>query len=733
VRANFLHKGAGFLKAHFFTLTVICLFVVLFSSFLLPTGELAIRDDGRKSFGGINYYLNTFWRGHYPFWDPFNVLGRTGDFFLRGFGEFNPVYQLIFLLRFLGVSAARSFLVTLTLYFLSGMGAFYLLCRALFNDRLSAAAGTMCLMFSLVSTEYFANPVVLYGLIPSIWIFYFMTRFFQTFKGPYLLGLVFAVMIAAITYLPYYLLTVICAFLLFYCLLFPIKMWIQLKGLWAFIGREKRLSAFAFFSFLVGLIPGGVWYVQSKAGEFFVNWRNPASGGRFMHIPLDTIQSSIPTYYSLKDLYFFLERAIAGYFYVPVFVFIILLCGALTRPTKKNLLLLGVTAVITLIGLGGVTPVHGWLYHHVFFFRSFRNLHFYLWPSVTAGILLMTGQLASLLNTAQRPMREKGAMFFFLSILHAAFYAVLVQQTGVVIWTLITVFLSWLFFLLYYFWPSFSKRSFALWFLGAVILVQPLYVWGQMKTNIQPKGYAYTKDPPTFEESKPRFQYLRPEKEKVSTKKIDAGMGKVSDTSGLDAMTGRFTGSKLVYDLTQQTPLKALKDYVRYKFVLYDRVVQIADEKEAITRVIGNMIALKNEAVISADSLGVGAPLQEKQAHPVFVGQDDGAVTVTDFEVNRIVLRTNVSKNVFLVYNDAYHSKWRADIDGAAVPVYQANAAFKGVFLPAGEHIVRFQFRETWWYWLYRCIALYYVLMLIVVTRSFYVMRKEERACQNGG
>jgi uncharacterized membrane protein YfhO len=46
-----------------------------------------------------------------------------------------------------------------------------------------------------------------------------------------------------------------------------------------------------------------------------------------------------------------------------------------------------------------------------------------------------------------------------------------------------------------------------------------------------------------------------------------------------------------------------------------------------------------------------------------------------------------------LVLLDAWESGWRATADGADVPVLRADAAFRGVRLPAGEHRVEFRYR----------------------------------------
>jgi hypothetical protein len=59
----------------------------------------------------------------------------------------------------------------------------------------------------------------------------------------------------------------------------------------------------------------------------------------------------------------------------------------------------------------------------------------------------------------------------------------------------------------------------------------------------------------------------------------------------------------------------------------------------------------------------------------------------------RVVLSARLPGPGVLVLLDAWESGWRATADGADVPVLRADAAFRGVRLPAGEHRVEFRYR----------------------------------------
>lgn len=65
---------------------------------------------------------------------------------------------------------------------------------------------------------------------------------------------------------------------------------------------------------------------------------------------------------------------------------------------------------------------------------------------------------------------------------------------------------------------------------------------------------------------------------------------------------------------------------------------------------------------------------------------------ITEYAADRIVIHASSSRDAVLVVTDAYYSSWRAFLDGKEVPVYPANILFRGVFVPRGEHEIRFEY-----------------------------------------
>jgi uncharacterized membrane protein YfhO len=45
-----------------------------------------------------------------------------------------------------------------------------------------------------------------------------------------------------------------------------------------------------------------------------------------------------------------------------------------------------------------------------------------------------------------------------------------------------------------------------------------------------------------------------------------------------------------------------------------------------------------------------------------------------------------------LLLNDVWHPWWRASVDGVQTEILKANAIFRAVVVPSGDHVVRFSF-----------------------------------------
>ena len=56
-------------------------------------------------------------------------------------------------------------------------------------------------------------------------------------------------------------------------------------------------------------------------------------------------------------------------------------------------------------------------------------------------------------------------------------------------------------------------------------------------------------------------------------------------------------------------------------------------------------------------------------------------------------METASSSSAFLVLSDVYYPGWKATIDGKPTHIFKTNYILRGVQLPPGKHVVRFEFK----------------------------------------
>jgi hypothetical protein len=49
----------------------------------------------------------------------------------------------------------------------------------------------------------------------------------------------------------------------------------------------------------------------------------------------------------------------------------------------------------------------------------------------------------------------------------------------------------------------------------------------------------------------------------------------------------------------------------------------------------------------------------------------------------------------FLVLNDVWHPWWFGTVDGMPAEIHRANVLFRAIEVPAGRHVVRFEFKPV--------------------------------------
>jgi hypothetical protein len=110
---------------------------------------------------------------------------------------------------------------------------------------------------------------------------------------------------------------------------------------------------------------------------------------------------------------------------------------------------------------------------------------------------------------------------------------------------------------------------------------------------------------------------------------------------------------------------------------------------EAVNLVQHAGIDFANNAVVEGEPKEILNPHQD----------NEGSVTVTVYSANRMTLLTRSPSPAFLVTSEAWYPGWQARIDGKSAEIYPTNVAFRGLFVPAGEHRVEMVFRPRILVW----------------------------------
>lgn len=81
-----------------------------------------------------------------------------------------------------------------------------------------------------------------------------------------------------------------------------------------------------------------------------------------------------------------------------------------------------------------------------------------------------------------------------------------------------------------------------------------------------------------------------------------------------------------------------------------------------------------------------GCPTDARWSAPSAVGLR------VDWRAGNVAAEVDSPRGTLLVLNETRSVGWRAEVDGAATPIFPVNEAFQGVLVPAGRHVVRWRF-----------------------------------------
>ncbi len=675
--------------------------------------EAPMVADGVSFYDHLRFYIDNISHGVYPLWDPLWSCGSPNEFFLRRIGPFNPLLLLIVIPYKLGLSYWAAFASFITFYYFLGMFGFYKLALEVLKDKKSALLAFVLLAFSSLGTRVFDSYIMMF-MTPTIWFFYFLFVFGRSAQKYALAGMVFCVMLLMTTYIPFYFIVIALTFGVFFIPIFSRESKKFLLNMWTVAHRSPWFFALCVAAVVLSCVPGFMFFKQAGQGTFAMPLRHFSAAAPNVL----SVDSDVTTYWAIPEdllfsLFYLEDLRLFDFavFYIPFLSIIFLLLGAVTRLNRKMLLMFAWGFFLFLMGSPYLAGLYDFLHRHFFFFKYFRNLHFFLWLVILPlFILFVVEQMRVFCSMLANDTGRKRMALFFVVVVHVGLAAFLVWRDCVNLSTWLVVILSLCVFVMFL-WGRVSVWVFyGLCFLVAVI--EPLEAYHHLGRNVLKYVALSVYDQPSVD-----FQYTRGKKTIV----LIEDQSLVKETNARNNPI--YFGTQWYSFLWDNIDYTILKNYTFAKFVLYDRVTTF-DEQSQDVRILEEAWRTKsNVAYVSPKQmndklgqLGAGSSL------PLMIEKPNEQFRVMMSDVNTTKIETNFPVDKFLVFNDGYYPGWHAEINNKAVELYRANVAFKGVVIPSGRQMVTFRFGEPWRYGVEMFLLTFYSMFFFTF---IWLWRKE--------
>ncbi|VAW19701.1 hypothetical protein MNBD_BACTEROID05-669 [hydrothermal vent metagenome] len=689
----------------FFVGLLFAVWVFCFRGFFL--GKLAFDSDAISYYNHIKFFIDNLLQGVYPLWDPTWNTGVPNEFFLRRFNGFNPLYGIILVLRKIGLPHLTSYLIFLASYYFIGMSGFYLLAKRLYRNVYVAYVSCGLLLFSSLGTRLFDSYMLLIT-VPLIWFFYYLTAFTQDPKKVYFVGLIFSVMILLTTYIPFYFLTIFLTFLFCFVLLYFRRVKEILSRYLQFFKGQKILVVVCLVALLASLVPGLMFFNEVKStGELSLPQRHSYAQSETgaIEVGIETITSwGILEDIVYSSVFTDFRKFKFAIIYIPVFGFLLFFAGIFTKVSRKVLFLF-VWGIILFIINSPHTPIYHFLHENLFYYSYFRNLHFFLWFALLPILILfLSGQFNALLECSLESDFKKGRAIILVGAFHLGMMFLIARYETGLVTSYVVLSMSMIFSVLYIQGWFLKRKGFFLFALFLVLSLQPVEVYTYLNKNAVKSYGPYRYDRPYL-----GFSFDRGGKNEITLQEAYQS-----------SPPSLYVATRWYQMILAKIPFGIVRKYMNHKWKAYDQVSLINDSDFDSKEVSEGLFHNENMAYVHEEramqnlnkSLNIAPWAQTLTAE-----SDD--FKVLKYDVNQIKVKTNFSQRKFLVYNDSYHSKWKAFVNGKEVDLVRANIGFKGLWVSAGENVVYLRYGTRQVYYLnWALMALFYGLFgyLILLT-----------------
>lgn len=686
---------------------VFILWVFCFRNWLL--GIITLDSDASAYYEHFEYLIENLSRGVYPLWEPTRQYGVPTEFFMRRIGSYNPIYMIILLMRKVGISFNFAYLSFLIMYYFTGIIGFYLLAKKIFQNQHLAFIAAVLFLFSSLGTRLF-DSYFLFTTIPMIWFFYFFLSFLSTPRKHLLMGVTFTSMILLITYIPFYFVNILATFVITAFLINLKKIRTIMIGVFSFCKSNRLFCLLCVFFVMISLIPGYQFFQSSKKGEFVLPQRSYnvdlEEGVSSLSVDIETIkkwgiEEDFASGSYLPNSYFSDLRNIKfAVLYLPSFIFIIAFLGMFTRINRTVMFCFLWAALIYVISSPKIGPIYEFLYDHLFYYRYFRNLHFFLWMIIVPIFVIFIVEQFKNIIYAEQNSRKPVLMDLILIFLVHVIYLIFVLVKGyALITTYFVILASSVFFSLIRLRKISFEQPLAVYFLLGIILIQPLEVFYYFQNNIGAVNFVNKIHPLEsavvyrYQKEKSYLAFKLPEEINYKQRSLahEQKQKLIVDTDPKSPSS--YMGMKSLVMLLENFGPDIIGQYYRSPILIYDQVELMSEDHIDFDRIEDVFMNNRNIAFVtellpednghlngSDNTLAQGITMTSKE------------VSIEEYDIDHIKFKTMFDKNKFLVLNNNYHSSWMAYIDGEKADLRKANIAFRGLWLPPGNHHVEMIF-----------------------------------------
>jgi hypothetical protein len=94
-------------------------------------------------------------------------------------------------------------------------------------------------------------------------------------------------------------------------------------------------------------------------------------------------------------------------------------------------------------------------------------------------------------------------------------------------------------------------------------------------------------------------------------------------------------------------------------------------------------------------------------------------IQILQYKDSKIVLKTQSPQDGYLVFSDSYYPGWKAYIDKIETKIYRTDGVIKGIYVPAGNHEIIFNFLPTNFWFGFSISLLSYISIIIAISVLF--------------